>query len=577
MPSSGPSASVHLLPFAQPLTGPLATASWSVTGSEGSQTVTGGGLVGVVHREDGLKGLWRGAARVAGSLTVRLASADFPLVGTALRVGPGGWERRIPVPGGRILVERGVLPDSAPVPLLHWSWEGSSPEDDPAVLELALAPPPEEASRKDFGGLEGPLGPDGLGVLLLPPGEAWDSLRRRIHPPHARELARHRRGGAEPGGADATGSGSAAGPSTGSHPGGLRLVADGRSLDRAGLILAGAALGTHDDGRPAAPFLLGLEAGAPVLASGSALAELGLGAFCGGRAELGWAMLEALADENAPPPLPLLHLAGEAAAWTGALSRLVRLRPALDAAMDHLLEVARAGDSTPPPAAHPGPLAVLERLARGVERGGGGWREAILEARQAVARSLHTGSPAGSRASGSVRLPVLGGSPSNVPAPEADRPAHLPPPRAFAPLDAPVTAPRRTLHAARLLRSWIEGRLGADPDARYGRLALNLELREGPETLEVDQLQVGDARVGLSCRLTDGACRFHLLQAGGRVPLNLVFRARVPLSPPLKVRLAQEVVELPVEPLEGGSGVSLQFPLDPERRIVIERSVEEAG
>lgn len=575
MPSSGPSASIHLLPFAQPLAGPPATASWSVTGAEGSQAVTGGGLVGVVNREDGLQGLWRGAVRVAGPLTLRLGSATSPLAGTELRVGPGGWERRISVPGGMILFERGVLPDSAPAPLLHWSWEGPSPEGEPVLLHLALAASTGEVSRQDVYGLEGPLGPDGLGVALLPPGEELESLRRRIHPPHARELARHRRGGAGREEAESSGSGPAGGSFGGPHPGGLHLVADGRSLDRAGLILAGAALGTDGDGRPTAPFLLGLVEGAPVLASGSALAELGLGAFCGGRAELGWAMLEALAGEDAAPPLPLLHLAGEAAAWTGALPRLVRLRPALDAAMDHLLEVAEDGESTPPPAAHPGPLLVLERLAGGVERGGGGWREAILEVRQAMARSLRSDSPAGSAASKGVRLPVLGGSPSNVPAPEADRPAHLPPPWAFAPLDAPVTAPRRTLHAARLLRSWIEGRLGADPDARYGRLEFTLELRGGPETLEVDHLQVGDARMGLSCRLADGVFRFHLFQAGGRAPLTLVFRARVPLAPPLKVRLAQEVVELPVEPLEGGSGVSLQFPLDPERRIVIERSVEE--
>lgn len=529
-------------------------------------------MVGVVHREHGLQSLWRGAAQVAGPLTLRLGpltapgAGPSPLTGTSLQMGLGGWERRIPTPGGGILIERGVLPDSAPAPLLHWCWEGTEPRRGPLILHLGLAPVPEIRLERPAV-LEARVGTEGTGVVILSPGEALDALGRRLHPPHARELARHRRGGTGLGGTHASGP----------EPVGLRLVADGRSLERAGLILAGAALGIDGEGRPAAPFRLGLEEGAPVLGSGSGLSELGLGAFCGGRPELGWAILEALAAEDPPPPLPLLHLAGEAAAWTGALARLAHLRPALDAGVEQLLAGARAGHPPPPPAAHPGPLRVLDRLARGVERGGGGWQEAILAAREAMLHSLDSDPRTGSPASGAVRLPVLRPSPTNAPAPDASRPALLPPPQAFAPLDAPVTAPRRTLHAARLLRSWIEGRLGVDPDARYGRLALDLDLRGGPKTLEVDHIGVGDARVGLSCRLTEGTRRFHLFQTGGRVPLNLVFRVRVPLPAPLEVRMADEVVELPVEPLEGGSGVSLQFPLDPERRIVIERSVEEGG
>lgn len=500
----------------EPLPGPETRALARGPGA-GVEAVTGGGLAALVDPTRGLRSLWQGSVQVAGVLRLR---RNDRLLHPApdIRMDDAGWERRVPLAGGGTLVERALLLDSAPALVLHWTPLEEGTGGAPLVIELQ---PP--GGRPTLSLTVEPGREEGGWALLLPPGSDPDALLPRIRPVAARARARRARGGEGANVFLATLQATGASGSTNLLAAALEL------LDRG-------PLGASSEGRPVGPFLVGVEEGAPRFAVGAALAELGLGALMAGRGELAWAALADLlaASEPVPGSAPaILHLAGALAAWTGRPDRLVAFRSELDAVLDRV--------TSPNPSLTPGP-----------------------------------GTPARDRPRKGLPLPVLGAS---VPSPgdpaagtrgDAERDASLPPPEALGALDDPGLAPRRGLQAARLVRSWVEGALGARPDASYGRLRLAPDLIGHAEGLTLRRLRVGDAHFDVECRLDGSAWRLQLVQHGGRLPFNVVFEPRLPLRPPVTVHLGGSEAQVGVEPVEGGVALSCQFPLDPERRLVVD-------
>ncbi len=521
---------------------------------DGIDLATGGGLAALLDPTRGLRSLWHGPVQVAGPMRLQWGRRLLhPAPG--LRLGQGGWERRIPLPGGHgagVLLERGVLVDAAPALLIQWTLEGEGdgsgpPGRPPRAPRVELQPP---AGRVPVS-VEPGGGSGSWGVAVLLPGARIEELRRRFTPPHARERTRHRRLG------------------SGLAPVEGRLRAFPPGLAKALPYLASAPLGVDPRGHPLAPFVLGVQDARPRFARAGQLAEVGIGGLQAGWPGVGWAALDALLAGSDPPPLPTLHLASELARWTGDLERLARLRAPLEGPLD-ALETAAAEAAWEPPAAFPGPARVLSRLAEGVQRLGNGWAHELETIRN---RLLASGGGRASEASGPLRrLPVLGASDPAPDTPDLDLQATLPPPHAFAPMSAPGVRHHRTLHAARLVRSWVEGFLGADPDASYGRLTLAPDLTAIPSEIGVRGLRVGGSQVALDCRQGRGSCSIRVFQEGGRVPLNVVFRPTVPLAPPVRVTIGGKEAEVSATPVEDGVRLSLQFPLDPERRVVIERT-----
>lgn len=568
--SSGSTMSVVLpLAFPTPLAGPPRS------GVEGVPTVspvavTGGGLVAVVDEERGIRGVWSGDRVIAGELILTVDGVSAGR-GTALRADSAGWERTIPLgPAGRELVERGVLLDSATAVLVAWTLAddghvappgGGGPPAGLCRLGVEILTPGGEGEarvthlnlhRSELADAPATGRPDGTdrdeatGVAILPPGTSLERPRPRLAPPAARERQR-REGRAMDSGGGA------------SMPALFLNDVEQDVLRSAIQVIDGVATGISADGRPYGPFLLGVEDGRPRYVSGTALAEIGIAAALSGRPDLAWAIVEELMAEDgrSAATLPVLYLAVLAAKWSGDPHRLHPLRELLQRTVNALFET---GETTSP-AAFPGPRQVLESFADAVEPLGGGWRDDILDR----LRSRPLGPQ---RRSGVVSLPVLGQE--AAPPPPEDVDPVLPQPQAFAAVLSPAHAPRRALHAARLVRAWIEGVVGADADAAYGRLRLSPDLIRHPGSFRLVGLRVGDARVELDCRLTGGACRLRVRQQSGGLPLNVVLALRLPFRPPVRLRVEDHPAETSGEPTHGGTTLSLQFPLDPERSIVIE-------
>jgi hypothetical protein len=112
-----------------------------------------------------------------------------------------------------------------------------------------------------------------------------------------------------------------------------------------------------------------------------------------------------------------------------------------------------------------------------------------------------------------------------------------------------------------------------EPDAASGRLSLTMDFRDlgwPPNPLVVENLRVGDALVLIDCRGAEGVLTFRVAQEAGRVPLNLIFQARLPIAEVRSVRLGEESVEVEVRQDTDDVLVRCQFPLDPERRLTVE-------
>lgn len=524
-----------------PLQGPPPGAT---TRGGAPQAVTGGGLVAIVDPAEGLLGVWEGATRERLALPAILGTAPSRrLLPLSFVTGGGAWERTIEV-GEATSVERGCLPDSAPA-ILVGRWSESDRVASSAVQEL----------------------------FALTLGEVPEA---RLLPVQARERARAARAPEPP----------------------SRLQMGERDV-LADLIqtLDDAACGVGDGREPRGPFVLGVSEGEPLWLEGTALAEVALGTLGAGRPELALSLFREAAGDRAVSALALVHLGARLAEWTGEPRLLLPWQSLLgDAAAALLAEVRAPGrNDAGAPAAFPMPQRALEELAAAVEPLGGDWSRELKELARAVGQAElergtagsapgepGTSGDAGRAGSGSgaggprgILLPVIG-NPSRVDevAPPRAPEAQLPPPRSFAPLDSPSIAARRTLHAARALRSWVEGALGVRPDGAWGRLRLApdlVELVPGGGAFFLKGLRMADASVAVDCRLDGSSCTFRVFQEGGRVPVNVVFEPRLPLAGPLRVTIGGDEAEVRTTAVEGGVRLSCQFPLDPERRIVIEQ------
>ncbi len=481
---------------------------------------TGGGWVARITASRGLVGLWR--ADTPASLPMESPP------GRHLRLFPGGWVRALDA--GR--VEVGLLPDV---------------DAGPVLLHL---PTPEDGGAHAAAGNSAPIEALALLPEELPPELAIPLLR----PLAARMRLRRDRYGL----ADDSPS-----PATPPDP-----VVDAalRALDDAPAAWPPAT----GDGVPATPILRGMGTGSPTFLTPAEGVEVALAALLSGRRELARHLLERALHgtvdaeaEGARPPslLPPLFLAARWLEWTGEGAPILQSRAIVAALAERL---AAEAERLPPGAAWPSPPRTLELLADAVEpMGEAGWADAL----RGHAARLRTPRP--SRKGSGFILPVLGAAPaddSELPVP--DEP-DLPPPAAFTEPDTPGLLPTRTLHAARLLRSWIEGVLGARAEAHFGRLTLAPRLIHPHGVPPLPALQMGDTRVRLDYRREGRAHTFRLSPDGGRVPLNLVFQPWVPGAATPEVELGGERVDVGISEESEGLRIRFQFPLEGTREVRI--------
>ena len=534
------------------------------------------------------------AAAAAGAVGKHPERDPAPRLVTA----PGRWLRRFAGADGRLIEERGLVLDEAPILLLEWAGAEVPPpgirvallgaEVDPARARRLLADPPTRARIREARGTPYP--------------EEAFVLKAAIAGWHAREPEMGRA------------------PEKGATEGGEQGEAEGKEVLREALAaLDEASLGPvaddvhptlpHPPGGPGPSILRGAPgAPPPEVLEGAGLAEYGLAALMVGRWGVtrkiltGSGTLQGVSlSHGARAPLPFLLLAARWCLWTGQpLPGAGSGRTTLDAWVEEARAQARDemdGGPSQAGAAFPPLPRVLEELADGLEGLGDPsrprrfrlWAEEIrnppppvsfLQPGEGDPLRDRSGSP-----SRGIRLPVLGSPiPDPLPsatsgAPAADRPAPrpprsvLPPPAAFGPLTAPALLPRQTLHAARLVRSWVEGVLGAEPDAAAGRLALSLDLRSLPgqgSILEMENLRMGDSRIALDCRGDAGVLTFRFFQKAGRVPLNLILQLRLSSPRVERVWMGDEIVDVEEEETPAGVQLRCQFPLDPGRRLTVE-------
>lgn len=521
-----------------PATVPQRPSGSATGGAEAPRLLTGSRTVALWSPRTGLQGIL--ATGGGGTRGPRLRSGGTELPGgDSGTMGPGTALRRIPLPGGGELLEQVVLPDTAPGVILHWSLLGGGAaglllEVDPGVdgegvEELRLTVSPDSPGACWLAPADAPL--------PLPPDPAIQARRRgsRGSDLDGRPLELFGEGDAAAGMGD-------------------RLEASIRALDDA-------PLDEGPDGEPAPPFLLGVEShpggDGLLLAGGSALVEIAMGALAGGRWALARAILEEVAQDPSPPALALLTLAGEWGLATGEAGLLRRLRPRLARALEAALDA--EGRPIPPPgAAFPTLPRVLERLADAVEPAGDPAWTKDLRARASRLAAATT----------SRVLPVLGAAPV-APAGEGARDAVLPPVQGLAHPDDPGLLVRRTLHAARLVRTLVRGTLGIVPDAAYGRLRVGPDLPGNWPALELRGIRVADARVDLGYRREGDRHTFVLRPTAGRVPLTLILEPSLPVEGVESVELEGERVT--VDSMRRGErwGVRFQFPLDGERTVVV--------
>jgi hypothetical protein len=479
-------------------------------------------------------------------LTVRVEGIrPTPVPGSGAS-GAGRAARSLRLPDGEELEERTVLVDGAPGVLLSWMRRTGTVE---VTLELHWR---EQLLTAIL------VPPVGAAALLLLPDDA--SPVPRLGDADALSRRRASRGDEDPPLVATFAEGAGAGELLERWEAAIRALDDSPFAEDRG-------------GAPAPPFLLGFGPDGIAVARGGVLAEIGLGALCAGRSALGRAILEALAAESSPPLAPLVLLTAEWAQRGGEPALLARLRPRID----DLLTRCTPGEVTGNPVASlPSLPEALERLAEGVERlGDRGWMTALRES----ASSLRMPPPLRSGRA----LPVLGAPPPaelQRPSPGDDpvRPLRLPPVEAYRHPDDPGGLPRRTLHAARLLRSISEELLGVRPDAGWGRIRLAPHLPTQWTAFEVAGIRCGDASITLGYRRAPGAHTFFLRPDRGGVPVNIIFEPSLPCGRIGAVLLEGEMVEVDRLPAQGRGddggeeriGIRFQFPLDAEKHVTIQ-------
>jgi hypothetical protein len=487
----------------------------------GGHLVSGGGLIGELHARHGL---------------VRLRGPDWEIPieveiegakSVGLAVAPGGWIRTLEWETGGRLIEEGLLADGGDAVALNWR---------------IATPSAGRSAEIRIAGTQLQAVSDRMAVAITPLASPDDhrAIRRFFRALPARGMQRRSRFRDDE---------SPAGPIRirweGDGGESLRGVAEARTIldtalpDPSGsdLVLGVGAEGIRLVGSPGSGLDPTREAGIR--------AEMGIAFLLLGWHEASWRQLVALAEIPDRSPHGFLHLATQWAGWTGHASRLLELEGALRTAAGAL----RPGPIPEGGAAWPTPARLAHDLADAIEPTGAvEWRKALL-----------------------VRSALL--------SPTSNRIA-LPPVTAFRILDDPSQASTRSLAAARLVRSWISGRIGAHAEMAYGRLILAPVLGqdrpgESPDPpplreLRVTGLRAGDGRVDMLCRQEEARFTFRLAQTHGRVPMNLVFEPWLPLAGIREARLGGDPADVDARPEGPGTRVRLQFPLDAERRLEID-------
>jgi hypothetical protein len=546
-------------------------------------SATGGGLAALIHAEHGVVEVWREGVRFSELPEAELSAAKRSAVErlgaghaanrpTYLETFPGGWIRRFP--GGEE-GECGVLLDAFPILAV----QRRAGVDEPWSTTLWA---PDDVSQETC-------------VRVARSLPAWALQRFNRESPGDLDVAAR---AIEP----ALTPGDTADGQTPIAP----RIPD---VEAARAIVVNASLhrppGTS---LQRAIVLGGITPEGLTFLSRRELPEFALGALASGAWETAeWILTQALegwledlihdpTEDLGIPPVapPAAHLGAPASAaalltltirwleWTGKVEGLRPHLATVDRWVDALL---RDRDTEGPVSSLPAPDRLLDALAAALEPLGDRSR---TEALKAHARSILVPppTPMAPPVARGRKLPVIGQGigqgqrqpdEDDAPPPRRQGDAHLPPWAAFAPPWDPSVTARRTVHAARLLRTFAERTLGIRPDAAWGRVTLAPNLVEAfskapdaPQPFTVEGIRVGDARISLDCRITESGGTFRVVQTGGRVPVNVVFEPLLPLQWVKGARFDDEPIQVGIESEPGGTRLRLQFPLDPERRIHIE-------
>jgi len=510
--------------------------------------ITGGRMVAVLEAERGVRSLWRGREGLLRD-GLELTQGESVLRGDRLRLGPGSWERRIPLPDGRLLIERGLLPDVGGALVIEWELPSSPPSSS-----REAHPPDFLISLRLIGGTDDRSqitltlsSTTPASVLILSDTEVPERTVQLLRALAGREGQRANRSRAGEAGSLRILSGGAMVPA---------VVSSLNAIDESALL--------KGDGGMEPLFLGGIAGGVPQYLEGAKLAELGVAALLAGRRSQARGVLEALAVEADPPSLPLIHLAGRWAHWTGDPRPLLPLKAALD-------DAAHSLSSSPHSASLPQPSKALREFIEGIEPlGDEGWNRSLKKELERL-----DAPPSSSRR---ISLPVLGRSEAgSIVDQESFTPdigafapnPQLPSPDTFASPDHPGVLAWRTTQGARILRSWIEGQLGARPDAGFARLRIAPTIHSEWEGMEASGVSVGDALFSVLYRKEEDGCEFALRQDGGKIPVNLIFEPILPWNQVMGVWIDGEPAEVDLEAEEGGTRLRFQLPLDRERRIRI--------
>jgi hypothetical protein len=541
-PSSLRTEAIEASPLPQPA--PDAVRPWT-----GLEAVTGGGFGVMVLPSTGVRALVvQGTAVPLPPELGGRAGAPDPQGW----IGPGTWGRTLG-DGGR---EQGLLLDALPALVVQWSHP--DPDAPDGTHHSTFLVVPEALSRER--------------ANRIAPALAAHAFRRfgRGHEEAGLDVRGSAMGDVDPGAAPSP-------PALHPWPSALRMAL--ATLDEAPLS------DPLDPGASPGSALLvgGIRDDRIHLADADASVDIALGALVAGRFALARRVLDvALVSPSAGAGS--LLMAARWAAWTGEVERLRPHAETLDRLVAELVQAQQGpGGSADLPASFPSAPALIDALADAVEPlGDRGWTASLRDA----ARTLggpggQAAGPAGAAGEASprgVRLPVIGAAAGRADPPVGPRPreAALPPVGAFASPDHPAVRGHRTVHAARFLRSVVEGLLGVRPDAAWGRITLAPDLlrlapdADGARELRVRGLRMADARLDLDCRVQGGLGTLRLSQVSGRVPVNVVFEPRLPMVEVAGVRFGDDPADVDIEKVEGGVRLRFQFPLDPERRVSVD-------
>lgn len=124
--------------------------------------------------------------------------------------------------------------------------------------------------------------------------------------------------------------------------------------------------------------------------------------------------------------------------------------------------------------------------------------------------------------------------------------------------------------AAAALRLLVEGMLGVEPDAAFGRIRLAPCLPESWDALHVQGIQIGDALVDMQMSRTDHRYRFCLRQRAGGAPVTWIFAPRLPGASIDGVRVDGQEALVDSQTVGDRIEPRIQIPAERERIVEID-------